>query len=253
MKFIETCRSCSSRACTSTPSIVAPFVVDRIFNMKPEQTVSLYGVPNQVNYFPSRTLNCKTCGFVGVNIMFDDEEMACLYRGYRDDAYNTLRRSYEPGYKSDVFESRHAYVDEVSEPFIRAMLPREVHTLIDFGGYDGLNTPRIGMERYVYDICDVQPIVPKTDSLFPCDIMTCMHVLEHAPDPNRILEEMKGYARYYYFEVPNEVVGVDRKAFWHEHINCFTMHSLEHVLARHFKIIGSKEDMFLHVLCENIG
>ena len=73
MKFINYCRSCSSNTCTTRPAILAPFMVDRIFGMKPESTTSLYGVPNQVNYFPCKSLTCETCGFVGVNILFDDE------------------------------------------------------------------------------------------------------------------------------------------------------------------------------------
>jgi len=187
------------------------------------------------------------CGFVGVNIIFDDEEMARLYRNYRDDSYTALRLSYEPTYKNHVFDERHVYVDEVSQPFIENSVSG-IQTLIDFGGYDGLNTPKIGTQRYVYDICDVDSKVPITDTLFKCDLIACMHVLEHVPDPNAIINEMKGFAKYYYFEVPKE----GTKEFWHEHINCFTMDSFSHLLSRHFKILAKKEEKFLHVLCEDI-
>ena len=249
MKFIHYCRSCGSDMCTTTPAILAPFIVKRIFNMNLEKTTSLYGIPNQVNYFPCRTLTCNNCGFVGVNILFDDNEMSRLYVNYRDDEYNKTRLGYEPNYKWDVFNERHTYVDEVSQPFIEKYTS-DVHTLIDFGGYDGLNTPHIGRERYVYDICNVESKVPITDTLFKCDIITCMHVLEHAPDPNKILEEIKGHAKYYYFEVPKE--NVTNKEFWHEHINCFVMKSFVGLLSKHFKVVAQKEDKFLHVLCEDI-
>ena len=247
MKFITYCRSCSSNTCTTRPAILAPFIVDRLFDMKPKTTTSLYGIPNQVNYFPCKTLECENCGFVGVNILFDEDEMSKLYYGCRDETYNTLRLSYEPTYKNHVFNERHVYVDEVSQTFIEQNVSN-VETLIDFGGYDGLNTPKIGSQRYVYDICDVKSEVPITDTLFNCDLITCMHVLEHVPDPNVIINEIRGSAKYYYFEVPKE----GSKEFWHEHINCFTMDSFSHLLSRYFRIIAKKEDKFLHVLCEDI-
>lgn len=249
MKFITQCRSCNSNVCTTRPAILAPFITDRIFGMQPETTTSLYGIPNQVNYFPCKTMTCETCGFVGVNIAFDDEEMSKLYHGYRGVEYNKVRLSYEPIYQDHVFNERHTYVDEVSQPFIEAHVSN-VETLIDFGGYDGLNTPAIGTKRYVYDICDVESVVPLTNTLFNCDLITCMHVLEHVSNPNTILEEVKGKSKYYYFEVPKE--NTENKEFWHEHINCFSMDSFQHLLSRHFRIVAKKEDKFLHVLCENL-
>jgi hypothetical protein len=249
MKFINYCRSCGSDVCITRPAILAPFIVERIFGMEPETTTSLYGIPNQVNYFPCKTLMCEICGFVGINILFDNDEMSKLYMNYRDDEYNKTRLTYEPTYKWDVFNERHSYVDEVSQPFIEEYVSN-VETLIDFGGYDGLNTPHIGKDRYVYDICNVESKIQITDTLFSCDLITCMHVLEHVPDPNKIIEEVKGKARYYYFEVPNE--NIMNKQFWHEHINCFTIDSFVDLLSRHFKVVAKKEDKFLHVLCENI-
>jgi len=249
MKFIHNCRACNSDKCTFKPSIIAPFLVERMFNMVPQPTKHLYGVPNQVNYFPCKTMKCGDCGFCGINIMFDDEEMNNLYLNYREDEYNRVRLKYEPEYKCSTFNERHAYVNDVSDPFINSHI-KDVDTLIDFGGYDGLNTPNIGKNRHVYDICNVESKVPITDTLFNCDLMTCMHVLEHVPDPNKIIEEMKGFSKYYYFEVPKEKT--ENKEFWHEHINCFTMESFSNLLSKHFKIIAKKEDKFLHVLCENI-
>lgn len=249
MKFIKTCRSCGSDICITKPAILAPFLVKRIFDIEPETTTSLYGIPNQKNYFPCKTLVCGNCKFVGINILFDNEEMKSLYFNYRDENYDRERTQFEPTYKNDIFNVRHTYVDEVSQPFIEQNTSN-VETLIDFGGYDGLNTPRVGNKRYVYDICDVQSCIPIVENLFKCDLMTCMHVLEHVPDPNKIIEEMKGYAKYYYFEVPKE--NVENKEFWHEHINCFTMGSFCHLLSRHFRIVAKKEEKFLHVLCEDI-
>lgn len=249
MKFIHNCRACNSDKCTFNPSIIAPFLVERMFDMVPQPTKHLYGIPNQVNYFPCKTMKCNDCGFCGINIMFDYEEMNNLYVNYREDEYNRIRLKYEPEYNCSTFNERHAYVDDVSEPFINSHI-KDVDTLIDFGGYDGLNTPNIGKNRHVYDICNVESKVPITDTLFNCDLMTCMHVLEHVPDPNKIIEEMKGFSKYYYFEVPREKT--ENKEFWHEHINCFTMESFSNLLSKHFKIIAKKEDKFLHVLCENI-
>lgn len=250
MKFVNYCRSCYSQKCNGTPAIVSPFIIDRVCNMKPSATTSLYGsLPNQVNYFPCKTLVCTQCGFVGVNIVFDDDELSRIYSNYRDENYNALRKLYEPNYDPSIFERRHEYVDAITTPFILGGVTTDVHTLIDFGGYDGLNTPHIGNERYVYDVCDKESIVPKTDTLFSCDLMTCMHVIEHVPNPSTILKEIKGRAKYYYFEVPKE--DTKTKEFWHEHINCFTMESLEHLLSRHFNILKMEEHTYLHALCDD--
>lgn len=249
MKFITYCRSCSSKACATRPAILAPFIMDLMFGLKPESTSCLYGIPNQINYFPCKSLTCNTCGFVGINILFDDEEMSKLYSNYRGDDYNKLRLTYEPTYKYDIFNERHTYVDQFSQPFIENNT-KNIKTLVDFGGYDGLNTPKIGSERYVYDICDVESKVPTIKTLIKCDLITCMHVLEHVPNPNLILEQIKGWSKYYYFEVPNE--NTENKEFWHEHINCFSMNSFCHLLSRYFRIVAKEENKFLHVLCENI-
>ena len=83
MKFVKNCRSCGSNVCITKPAILAPFLVKRIFDMEPESTTSLYGLPNQTNYFPCKTNMCEICGFVGVNILFDEEEMNNLYFNYR--------------------------------------------------------------------------------------------------------------------------------------------------------------------------
>ena len=66
---------------------------------------------------------------------------------YRDKKYNEDRLAHEPTYKWDTFNTRHTYVDDVSQPFIEENM--NVDTLIDFGGYDGLNTPNIGKHRHV--------------------------------------------------------------------------------------------------------
>ena len=249
MKFITQCRSCNSNVFNTRPAILAPFITERIFGMKPETTTSLYGIPNQVNYFPCKTMTCETCRFVGVNISFDDEEMSKIYHGYRGVEYNKVRLSYEPTYQNQCFNERHIYVDEISEPFILDNVSN-VETLIDFGGYNGLNTPRVGTNRYVYDICNIESCIPVIDKLFNCDLITCMHVLEHVHNPILIIEQIKGWAKYYYFEVPNE--NTENKEFWHEHINCFSMKSFHNLLSKHFKIIAKKEDKFLHILCENL-
>jgi hypothetical protein len=177
--------------------------------------------------------------------------MSRIYTNYRDEKYNSLRMVYEPTYDPTIFETRHDYVDTVTTPFILGGVTTDVQTLVDFGGYDGLNTPRIGHERYVYDVCDKETVIPKTDTLPTCDLVTCMHVLEHVPDPNTILKDIKGHAKYYYFEVPKENVHV--KEFWHEHINCFTMESLVGLLSRHFNVLKTEEHAYLHVLCDDLG
>jgi len=240
MKFIAYCRSCYSLNTKSNCAILAPFLVYRMFDIVPESTTNLYSLPNQVNYFPCKTLICDDCGFVGVNILFDDEEMNKLYLNYRDSNYNATRVHFEPNYGITRFQKRDDYVVGV-EHFIGKNISN-IKSLIDYGGSNGLNTPHIGDSRYIYDISQVNledETLVYTPVLFKCDLITCMQVLEHVPDPNIILQEIANNSNYCYFEVPNEHGG--KKEFWHEHINSFNITSFTNLISKYFTILDSRE------------
>ena len=169
-----------------------------------------------------------------------------LYLNYRDANYNQTRLLFEPNYNFSMFEKRRAYVTEVEQ----LLKPYSPKTMIDYGAGDGTNTPHFdNCDMYTYDISNVKSLIKKTSTLFQCDLITCMQVLEHVPDPNIILEEIKSAkALYYYFEVPNEDT-TKPKEFWHEHINFFNLESFTKLLSKYFTIIYSDAMLHVRVIC----
>ena len=254
MKFVTYCRSCSSRDVVYNDAILSPFVTHKMFNIKPVKTDYLYGqlTNNKVNYMPCYSSKCNSCNFLGINIVFDDEEMSNLYRGYRGDEYDSIRRLYEPSYSSNMFCTKHEYVKEVEK--LLSNHCKDVTSLIDFGGGDGINTPVLSnVDTYVFDISDIKCLHTKIDKLFKCDLITCMQVLEHVSDPNEICKSLRTFSRYYYFEVPNEDTS-KLKEMWHEHINFFNTTSFKNLLSRHFEILHVEtNNLHIRAICKEKG
>lgn len=253
MKYTHKCRICNSSQLKFNDALLAPFITHRMFSMTPTKTRNLYGNfdNDKFNYLPCYSCLCLNCDFLGVNIIFDDEEMANLYRGYRSEEYDRVRKLYEPTYSSDIFSNRHEYISEVES--LLSSVCKHISTVIDFGGGDGINTPILkGADTYVMDISDMECKYKKTDKLFKCDLITCMQVLEHVPDPNDICQTLKNNSKYYYFEVPNEDVTI-LKELWHEHINFFNMKSFTTFLSNYFEILHTEtSDIHIRVICKDL-
>lgn len=119
------------------------------------------------------------------------------------------------------------------------------------GGDTGINTPFKGRleVHHVYDISNKGTVsgasfVTKEDIAENCyDLITVMHVLEHVPYPNELLNNIVTYMDAHtklYIEVPyetvfREAVSMKRspyqlKRHWHEHINFFTKESIEQLI-----------------------
>jgi hypothetical protein len=173
-----------------------------------------------------------------------------LYRQYRGDEYDTIRRLYEPSYSSDIFRIKHEYVKDVEN--LLSNYCKDIRTIVDFGGGNGINTPILAnVYTYVFDISNTTCLHKKIDKLIKCDLITCMQVLEHVSDPNEICKSLKHFSKYYYFEVPNEDIS-KLKEMWHEHINLFNVISFKNLLSRHFEILYIEtNDAHLRVICKD--
>jgi SAM-dependent methyltransferase len=246
-----TCVCCGSDQFIRSPAILMPFIAQRIYGWEPaliDESWELRTIPQGIAYPLCNSLLCEQCGLLFLDIRFSDNELARLYRNYRDEVYIQLREHYEPGYRKRNKEILHGinYMQDI-EAFLRQHLPTTL-SILDWGGDTGVNTPFKGNPSnaiHIYDISGVEALgrFPKVSKQSAAqnsyDLIVCSNVLEHVPYPHRLLGEIKAIMRpktILYLEVPFEnllkkyeggVNLVTKKRHWHEHINFFSRNSLE--------------------------
>ena len=134
-----------------------------------------------------------------LDMRFDDEEMAALYRDYRGEAYTTARERFEPGYaaRNAIMLEGSAYIDQIEailEPYLGAR-PR----VLDWGGDAGVNTPfrSRAPQHDVYDISN-RPMVEGARAVgldfvktSVYDLIVFSNVLEHVSYPRESLRDAR--------------------------------------------------------------
>ena len=245
MKYITKCRLCSSSNVLTHGSIIAPFLSHRMFDIEPVEITKLVEPfrNNSVHYVPCKTMGCQECGFLGINIIFDEEEMGKLYKGYMQNDYLTTRRLYEPHFDLSAHRP-----DEIksAEDFIVETIGKIPTKCLDYGCSDMSHSPFMNQsEVHGFDIGQDETFIKSN----VYDIVTCLHVLEHVPDVHNFLQKLKSIqSEFLYIEVPNEkhiqeykdlVDQVNNKEHWHEHVNFFTSTSLHSLLSKYFTVVNS--------------
>jgi 2-polyprenyl-3-methyl-5-hydroxy-6-metoxy-1,4-benzoquinol methylase len=249
------CICCDGDRLASSPAVLMPFVAKRVFGHEPLEITPEWGLRDLkpgTAYTLCNSLQCQDCGGLFLDYRFTDEQLAALYRGYRDEAYTRERTHYEPGYATVAahYEGRAAYIADV-EKWLSPRLP-EGPKVLDWGGADGVNSPFLDRNGllHVHDISAVkvlsgaQRIGREQLTHHTYDLVACSQVLEHVPNPlNLICEIIPALSARtaLYLEVPNEALMREHpgslklaplKRHWHEHINFFTEASLRRLLER---------------------
>jgi SAM-dependent methyltransferase len=241
------CVCCGSDDLATSPAILMPFIAHRVFDWVPaviDESWGLSSIRPGNAYSLCKTLYCRTCGHLFLDIRFSDVEMGSLYADYRGEEYTKLREHYEPGYilRNQALKSGVGHLAEV-ERFLspHVSLPP---TVLDWGGDTGLNTPFKAAHRCV-DIFDISDKaleagsnrVSKSEAQSKkYDLVVLSHVLEHVPYPVDVLMEVRRTMRedsVLYIEVPLEDIIAREvadphllKRHWHEHVNFFSEMSL---------------------------
>ena len=239
MKYMYTCRVCDSSDVLHQDAVLMPFVTYRTMGMRPTKVEKLYDMENGTNYFPCLTLGCRTCGFIGCNVVFDEEELGRLYKNYMMDEYLADRLLFE---KTPRGHGQRPDVDSVSK-WILQHIGDVPHRIIDYGAVDDARTPfRTTAEIYFSDIQNKVRDTPKSE------LLTCLHMLEHTCNISASVDDICTYPfEYAYFEVPHErhlqqyttfEDQVRNKQFWHEHVNFYSGESFKRVLERRFEIVA---------------
>jgi hypothetical protein len=248
------CICCDSNELMSSPAILMPFVAHRALGYAPvliDESWGLRTINSGTAYTIAKSLLCKTCFCVFLDIRFSDLEMSRLYENYRGTEYTKLRENYEPGYseRNARLSAGIKYLPVV-ESFLRRYVPKHPK-ILDWGGDTGQNSP-FKNERQILDIFDIsnKNVIPKArrvDSSMIArqryDLVICSNVLEHIPFPADLLVEIRKSMQnetILYIEVPHEELMRNPdtrdishllKKHWHEHINFFTLQSLEALIS----------------------
>jgi len=228
----QKCVACHSTNITTAPAKLARFVAWKALDVPVDADIEVQG------------MQCLDCSFVGSVDRFLPQEEHNLYNDYRGTEYTRIRTICEPEYPKITEFIEHDYCDN-RKIGISALIKKHVDVtkitnMLDYGGDTGSMIPDtlVDSNKYVYDISEV-PTIPgvkkynqyKSDQ--PFNFIMCCHVLEHKPDPDDLLEDIKRFGNantWFYFEVPNNpnpFIGT-----FHEHINFFNLTSLTALLER---------------------
>jgi hypothetical protein len=246
------CPCCLSEGHSRSPAVLMPFVAHRALGWQPveiDDSWNLRTIKNGHAYSICNSVECATCGLVFLDIRFSDDELSRLYHDYRGEDYTRLREGYEPGYSvhNDELKAGIPYLAAV-EDFLRPHVTLPL-SLLDWGGDTGRNSPFKAQAKpfHIYDISHAPPVagaafvalgdIGKEDY----DLIVCSNVLEHIPHPIDLLEEIARYMTdktVLYLEAPFETFMyrnrenpdvLKGKKHWHEHVNFFTLKSLEYL------------------------
>jgi hypothetical protein len=286
MKIAKRCVACDSDRLNHVPAVLAPFVAFRVFGWLPTHIAPEWGlrdIPTGVAYSVCKSMMCKDCGMLFLDVRFDDEEMAALYADYRGEGYVTTRDRFEPGYRArnTLLANRNCDIAQI-EAFIGPHLDTRPR-ILDWGGGTGINTPfRFHAAQHdIYDISN-RPVVDgahvvdaETAKRNAYDLIVFSNVLEHVSYPQDVLRELVCMMRseaLLYVEIPYEDVvrEIDdpmlrllRKRHWHEHINFFTPEALDVIFREvglrvvdrksHLMNAGGKEGYVFSILATRLS
>jgi SAM-dependent methyltransferase len=254
MKIAKNCVCCESQRLEHAPAVLMPFVAFCVFGWEPAEIQPDWGLrdlPAGKLYSVCRSMMCKNCGLLFLDMRFDEDEMASLYFDYRGPGYCEQRERFEPGYgaRNELLLDGSKYIAEI-EAFLKPHLAASSPRVLDWGGDSGINTPfRAASARH--DILDIsnRPLIDGARAVTrreveegDYDLIVYSNVLEHMPYPRRSLSEVASAMRpgtLLYLEVPHEEVirmnpysdaRLQAKHHWHEHVNFFTEQSLDNIL-----------------------
>jgi hypothetical protein len=215
-----------------------------MFDIEPVKITKLVEpfINNSVHYIPCKTMGCQECGFLGLNIIFDEEEMGRLYDRYMQTDYLNTRRLYEPHFDLSTHHSENI---KSAEDFIVETIGKTPIKCLDYGCNDMSRSPFMNQsEVHGFDIGQDETFIHSNTY----NIVTCLHVLEHVPDLHDFLQKLTSIpSEFLYIEVPHEKYvqkytvlsdQVNNKEHWHEHINFFTFESLHLLLSTYFTVVN---------------
>ena len=254
MRVASRCICCEAFDLIRIPAVFSPFLADRIFGWRPVEISKSWGLRDIAGGMASsicNTMHCHDCGALFLDMRFDDDEMARLYRDYRGTDYVALRSKYEPGYteRNELLKLPLPYIGTIEDLLTEYV--GATPSVLDWGGDTGINTP-FSKSAELHDVFDISGKKPygnarrvSLETMEPeYDLIVCSQVLEHVPYPHEFLIAMRDKMTdrtILYVDVPDEIfmravrngdTTVDMKRHWHEHVNFFHRRLLEDAFRR---------------------
>jgi hypothetical protein len=172
---------------------------------------------------------CDRCDLVYFSHRFDENALAVMYSGYRNERYLSIRRHWEPWYSralnsamepgSAVVDERVEFVTDIIESYVQIDTLRNI---VDYGGDEGQFFPKgYTGAKYVIDVSgkDLVDGVQSASSLdeLPArpHLVVASGILEHLVDPTSLVDEIRAAIAddgFFYAEVPLDRPKVRR---WH--------------------------------------
>jgi len=188
--------------------------------------------------------HCQTCDYGGVNHRFTVEEEAQYYQNYMKGEYLDGRGLHQ--YAAEVYSDDNKRIRrDAAEKIMREHIDvNTITSVLDYGGHSGDLIPSAfdNIKRAVFDYDQAQTLpngVEVIDAEYQgeFDLVMSAHTLEHASDIDAMIVRLKQLARpggWIYIEVPAEFrQNFKPKYGFHEHINLFTVNSIDALLAKH--------------------
>lgn len=205
---------------------------------------------------------CSNCNMLAPWPEYSDESLYDYYSFYLTKEYKNERIKYEQSYASianlhgceEEMKLRCKSNEEFLLPFLikhKKKLNKEKITFLDYGGGEGLITPKINF--LITDVFNYS-LEKKIKNYNKYDSMQILHVLEHVGNPNKTLEtaiELLDNNGLLFIEVPYELNDNDfiaQNTFFHEHINRFNVDSIKKLCeSLKLNIIYCKEDFLQQI------
>jgi hypothetical protein len=200
------CPICSGPGTIQAHGRIAPFILE------------LRAAPKDA---PRDTLLCvcDRCDLVYFGHRFDDDTLAAMYSGYRNDRYLSIRRRWEPWYSRDVNATMEPGSETVAErvsfvtKIVESYLPIDaLRNIVDYGGDQGQFFPAgYSGPKYVIDVSG-KDLVDGVQAFSSLDglpdrphLVVAAGLLEHLVDPVGLVKEIRAAIAddgVFYAEVP---------------------------------------------------
>lgn len=253
MKKIDYCPCCNSKNIETVPATIESFILARMSGDD-----SSYSGRVECKY-----IHCIDCDFLGPDYRFEKEEEHKFYQNYMEGEYIDHRCKYEgEGARQFLMTLNTGIYDQIridsaSKILASVLDPKDITSLLDFGGNKGeLIPPEFShAKRYVTDV-EIRNLpdgvigVRSPADCEPVDLLICEHTLEHVSYPPDLIEDIKKYMKsgsWLYLEVPLEDLTHVPNHNFHEHLNRFTLKCLDNLLTAHgFEDLESTEINYPH-------
>lgn len=200
------CPICGGLGIVQAHGRIAPFILE---------------LRGNTNDAPRNTTLCRcdSCDFVYFSHRFDDDTLAAMYSGYRNERYLSIRRRWEPWYSrnanlasqpgSEAVAERISFVTEIVRSYIEMDTLRNI---VDYGGDEGQFFPAdYTGPKFVIEVsgkrllAGVQAVSSLDEVPEKPHLVIAAHLLEHLVDPAAMVKEVRSAVAddgLFYVEVP---------------------------------------------------